>query len=171
MTNEHTSLEKYTSHTLFSKWLQKGYERVDVGCVWEVSWKREQAVIFWPQVPLTIAAFLSHSAGLLNRGSLRATSPQSCKLILTLASYLQLELQLELQLAWNWLSAYLELQLTQTVCGTWLYNCLTSTSFLWVSHLHRIQPRPKVKVIFRYLWPDAPVSWLTAQFKVNILPI
>ena len=27
----------------------------------------------------------------------------------------------------NWL------QLTQTVCGTWLYNCLTSTCFLWVS--------------------------------------
>ena len=28
MTNEHTSLEKYTSHTLFSKGLRKGYERV-----------------------------------------------------------------------------------------------------------------------------------------------
>ena len=26
------------------------------------------------------------------------------------------------------------------------------------TYLHRIQPRPKVKVIFRYLWPDAPVS-------------
>ena len=25
----------------------------------------------------------------------------------------------------------LELQLTQAVCGTWLYNCLTSTCFLW----------------------------------------
>ena len=34
----------------------------------------------------------------------------------------------------NWL------QLTQTVCGTGLYNCLTSTCFLWASHLHRIQP-------------------------------
>ena len=28
MTNEHTSLEKYTSHTLFSKGLRKGCERV-----------------------------------------------------------------------------------------------------------------------------------------------
>ena len=28
MKNEHTSLEKYTSHTLFSKGLQKGCERV-----------------------------------------------------------------------------------------------------------------------------------------------
>ena len=25
----------------------------------------------------------------------------------------------------------LELQLTQAACGTWLYNCLTSTCFLW----------------------------------------
>ena len=32
MTNEHTSLEKYTSHTLFSKGLRKG-------CVWEVNWR------------------------------------------------------------------------------------------------------------------------------------
>ena len=30
-------------------------------------------------------------------------------------------------------------QLTRTVCGTELYNCLTSI-FLWASHLHRIQP-------------------------------
>ena len=32
------------------------------------------------------------------------------------------------------------LQLTRTVCGNGLYNCLTPTCFLWVSHLHRIQP-------------------------------
>ena len=68
MTNEHTSLEKYTPHTLFSKGLRKGGERVDVGYVWEVSWSREQTAIYWPQVPLTIAALLPHSAGLLNRG-------------------------------------------------------------------------------------------------------
>ena len=34
----------------------------------------------------------------------------------------------------NWL------QLTEAVCGTRLYNFLTSTCFLWASHLHRIQP-------------------------------
>ena len=34
----------------------------------------------------------------------------------------------------NWL------QLTELVCGTGLYNCLSSTCFLWTSHLHRIQP-------------------------------
>ena len=38
-----------------------------------------------------------------------------------------LELCLELQLT----ATRTELQLTQAVCGTWLYNCLTSTCFLW----------------------------------------
>ena len=44
------------------------------------------------------------------------------------------------------------------------------------THLHRIQPRPQVKVIFRYLRADAPVSllhrciaWLTARTRVNML--
>ena len=36
-------------------------ERVDVSCVWEVSWRRGQTATYWPQVLLTIAALLSHS--------------------------------------------------------------------------------------------------------------
>ena len=36
-------------------------ERVDAGCVWEVSWRRGQTSTYWPQVLLTIAALLSHS--------------------------------------------------------------------------------------------------------------
>ena len=36
-------------------------ERVDVGYVWEVSWRRGQTATYWPQVLLTIAALLSHS--------------------------------------------------------------------------------------------------------------
>ena len=31
-------------------------------------------------------------------------------------------------------------KLTEPVCGPGLYNCLTSTCFLWASHLHPIQP-------------------------------
>ena len=31
----------------------------------------------------------------------------------------------------KWLQLQLELELTQAVCGTWLYKCLTSTCFLW----------------------------------------
>ena len=57
-------------------------------------------------------------------------------------------------------------QLTQAVCGTRLYNCLTYTCFLWAPLLHRIQP---VKVIPWYLETDAPVSLLTAGSKVNML--
>ena len=33
-----------------------------------------------------------------------------------------------------------DLQLIWTSCHIWLYNCLTSTCFLWASHLHSIQP-------------------------------
>ena len=46
---------------------------------------------------------------------------------LTTASCPQLRQEFDLNYA------CLELQLTQAVCGTWLYNCLTSTCFLWKS--------------------------------------
>ena len=38
---------------------------------------------------------------------------------------------------------------------------LAQAQFSWRTHLHRIQPRPQVKVILRYLWSDAPVSTST----------
>ena len=113
MTNEHT-LEKYTSHTLFemvAKGLRKGY-------VWEV--ETEQTATYWPQDPLSFAAILSHSAGLLNRGS---WGPIALCWVLVLST-----------------ASYIQLQLTEPVCDTGLYNCLTPTCFLWASHLHRIQP-------------------------------
>ena len=129
MTNEHTSLEKYTSHTLFSKGLWKG-------CVWEVSWRRRETATYWPQVPLTIAALLPHSAGLLNRGS-EGPSPLSgagSHYGILSPTGTRTRTVTATRTPTNWL------QLTQTVCGTWLYNCLTSTCFLWASQLHRIQP-------------------------------
>ena len=47
----------------------------------------------------------------------------------------------------NWL----QLELTQAICGTWLYNCLPSTCFRCSSaYLHRC------------------ISWLTARSRVNI---
>ena len=110
--------------TLYSR---KGCERVNVGYVWEVIWRRRETATYWPQVLLTIAALFPHSAGLLNWGhrgpkhsvwswfSLRRYSISNCD--------------------WssnsNWLELYLELQLPQAVCGTWLYNRLTSSCFLW----------------------------------------
>ena len=131
MTNEYSSLEKYTSHTLFSKGLRKGWYWLCVRGELEMEW----TATYWPQVPLTIAVFLPHSAGLLNRGR-EGPSPLSGAgshygiLSPTTTGTHCLELN----------SACLELQLTQAVCGTWLYNCLSSTCFLWASQLHRIQP-------------------------------
>ena len=61
MTNGHTSLEKYTSHTLF--------KRVAKGLCVRGELETEQTATYWPPVPLSLAALLSHSAGLLNRGS------------------------------------------------------------------------------------------------------
>ena len=101
MTNEHTSLEKYTL-TLYSKGLRKG-------CVWEVSWRLNSLQHIDPQVPPTIAALLSHSAGLLNRGSW-GTKPSA-------GSWFSLP-RTPTRTPTNWL------QLTQAICGTGLYNCL-----------------------------------------------
>ena len=78
--------------------------------------------------------------------------PQALCLELVLtprASYLQLRLELN----WNWL--------TQAICGTWLYVCRPPAS-CGFTHLHRIQPRPQVKVIFRHPRPDAPVIYTGA---------
>ena len=103
--------------TLYSKGLRKG-------CVWEVSWRLNR-MQYWPQVPLIIGATLSHSAGLLSRGSW-GPKPSA-------GSWFSLP-RTATRTPTNWL------QLTPTVCGTGLYNCLSSTCFLWASQLHRIQP-------------------------------
>ena len=54
----------YLSHFIWNGWkgLWKGY-------VWEVSWRLNKLQHIDPPVPLSSAALLSHSAGLLNRGS------------------------------------------------------------------------------------------------------
>ena len=65
MTNEHTSLEKYTSDTL----IKRVCERVSKGLCVRVELETEQTATYWPRVPLSLAALLSHSARLLNRGS------------------------------------------------------------------------------------------------------
>ena len=65
-------------------------ERVDVGCVWEVSWRRGQTATYWPKVPLTIAALLPHSGWAAQPWVTEGHKPSVCKLILTLASCPQL---------------------------------------------------------------------------------
>ena len=102
----------------FSHFIRNGWKGLCVRGELET----EQTATYWPQIPLSLAALLSRSAGLLNRGSW-GPSPL-WELVLTTVSYFQLD----------WL------QLTEHICGPGLYNCWTSTCFLWVSHLHPIQP-------------------------------
>ena len=129
MTNERTSFEKYTSHTLFSKGLRKGW-------CWFCArgqLETEQTATYWPQVLLAIAALLSHSAGLLNRG------PEGPSPLSGAGSH-------------NGILSPTATG-TRTVTATRTELCLPRsptnsnhlwhliiTCFLWASHLHRIQP-------------------------------
>ena len=70
--------------------------------------------------------------------------------------------------ATNWL------QVTEPVCGTGLYNCLTSTCFLWASDLHPIQPVHSQGYTLMssttctyYL--HRCISYLTARPRINML--
>ena len=113
ITNEHTSLGKYTSH-----FIRKGCERVMCER-WVGDWTK--TATHWPPVPPFLAARLSHSAGCSTRGP---EGPQPY--------------------AGRWFSlprtATTDSKLTEPVCGPGIYNCLTSTYFLWAWHLHPIQP-------------------------------
>ena len=110
-------------------------EKADVGCVWEVSWRRGQTATYWPKVLLTIAALPLHSGWAAQPWVTEGPKPSVWLSIRHLAP--------------NWLQ--LQLELTQAVCGTWLYNCLMPTSFRSSSaYLHRC------------------ISWLTARSRVNI---
>ena len=60
---------------------------------------------------------------------------------------------------WNWL--------TQTVCGTWLYNCLSSTCFLWA---YESAPNSTTSTGQGDIPPDAPVSPFFCLFtQVHLL--
>ena len=126
--------------------------------MWGVSWRRGQTATYWSQVLLTIAALLPRSGWAAQLWVTEGRKPSVYKQILTLASCPQLTptasgTGTRTDSTQNWLN--------QAVCGTWLYNCFSSTCF---------QPRPQVKVIFRYLRPDAPVSLFFRLFtQVHLL--
>ena len=112
--------------------------------------------------------WLSHSGWTAQPWVTEGRKSLVCKLILTLAS-----------------CSLLNPSATGTGTGTaWLKPSVAPGYIIvWYppascvrTHLHRIQPRPRVKVIFRYLRPDAPVSmlhrcisWLMARSRVNML--
>ena len=76
----HFFIKIYLSHFIL--------ERVD-GCVWEVSWRQGPTAIL-TQVLLTIASFLSHLGWVAQPWVTEGPKPSVCKLVLTLASSLQL---------------------------------------------------------------------------------
>ena len=148
MMNEHTSLEKYTSHTLF--------ERVAKGLCVRGELETEQTATYWSQVPLSFAALLSHSAGLLNQGSWGPIPLLGAGSLYSILS------------PTNWL------QLNEPVCGIGLYNCLTPTCFLWASHLHPIQPLHRqgytlISSTGCTCYLHRCISYLTARPRVNML--
>ena len=76
---------------------------------------------------------------------------------------------------WNWL--------TQAVCGTWLYNCLISTCFLWAyasatitefNHVHRSRWYSDIFDRMHLFHCSSAylhrcISWLTARSRVSML--
>ena len=110
-TNEHTSwLKIYLSHFIL--------ERVDVGCVWEVSWRRGRTATYWPKVLLTIAALLSHPNWATQPWVTEGPKPS---VWISVRHHVP-----------NWL----QLEPTQAACGTCLYNCLTSIYFCCFSAIY-----------------------------------
>ena len=131
-----------------------------------MSWGRGQTATYWPKVPLTIAALHSHSGW-----AAQPWATEGRKVILLLASCPPTDSNC------NWDSNWL----TQAVCGTWLYNCLTSTCFLWAcasapnSTMSTGQGDIPISstgcTCFHcssaYL--HRCISWLTARSRVNML--
>ena len=145
MTSEHTSLEKYTSHTLF--------ERVAKGLHVRGELETEQTATYWltpPPVPLSLAALLSRSAGLLNRGSWEPIA-LCWVLVFSTASYLQrTDSKTNLSVA----PGYIIVRHPPASCGRHMCTQFNPST---------------VKVIPWYLRPDAPVPWSTAGSEVNML--
>ena len=94
-------------------------ERVDVGCVWEVSWRRGQTATYWPKVLPTIAALLSRPGWAAQPWVTEGPKPSVCRWLSIrhlVPSWLQLQLEL------NWLKpsvapGYIILLRTPASCG------------------------------------------------------
>ena len=134
MTNEHTSLEKYTSHSLF-KTVAKGL------CV-KGELETEQTATYWPS---------SSDYSSTSFSFCWAAQPCSWGPTPSAGSWFSLPRTVT-PTPTNWF------QLTRNVCGAGLYNCLTSTCFPWASRLHRFQPIHGSRWYLRYVRPDVPVS-------------
>ena len=88
----HIFIKIYLSHFIL--------ERVDVGCVSEVSWRRGQTTTYCPEVLLTIAALLSHPDWDAQPWVTKGPKPSVFR-------WLSI---------WHLVPNYLQIQLTQAVC-------------------------------------------------------
>ena len=108
-------IKKYTSHTLFSKGLRNG---------WCWLWVRGELETGTDCHILTQSSSEHSSTSFLSWLGCSTVGhwgpkPSVCR-------------WLSIHLVPDWLQLQLELnRLTQSVCGTWLYNSLKSTCFLW----------------------------------------
>ena len=118
--SEHTSLEKYTSHTLF----ENGNERVMKGYVWEVSWRLNKD---WSILTPSSSGHSSISFSFCWAAQLEAWGPSLCwDLVLTPRTATT---DFKLWSPTNWLPV-----------APGLYHCLMPTCFLWHHNSHSIQP-------------------------------
>ena len=150
MTNEHTSLEKYTSHTLFERVTKGSSERDEL--------ETEQTATYWPSSSSVFSSTSFSFCWAAQPGVLRAQA-LCWELVLTVSNC-----NSNFNCKW--------LKLTRTVYGTGLYNCFTSTCFLWTSHLHRIQPvhmsRLYLDVFDRmHLFLDWLVGWRSICYSTS----
>ena len=97
-----TSMNERT-HFFIKIYLSHFIQRVDVGCVWEVNWRRGQTATYWPHVLLTIAALLSHSGSAAQPWVTEGCKPSVLKLILTLASCPPTDSNCNWNSNWLWL--------------------------------------------------------------------
>ena len=155
----HFFIKKYTSHTLFSKGLRKGWCWLYVRGGLETG---TDCHIFTQSSSDHSSTSFSSWLGCSTVGHW-GPKPSVCRWLSIrhlVPNRLQLRLELE-PTGTDWLKpsvapGYIIVWHPPASCGR--------------THLHRIQPCPQVKVIFRYLRPYAPVSLFFSLFT-NVQPL
>ena len=160
MTNEDTSLEKYISHTLFLKGLWKSWCGL---CVRGELETERDCHILTPSS--SDHSSTSSSFCWAAQPGFWGPRPSVCKLILTLASCPPTNSNCNS----NWTDSRLEM--TQAVCGTGLYICLTSACFLWVyaSTMSTGQGDIPTSLIGCTCYLHRCISWLIARSITKML--
>ena len=141
MTNEHTSLEKYTSHTFCERVMCES---------WVGDWTN--CNILTPS-SFVFSSTSSRSAGLLNRGS---WGPIALCWVLILSTAFYLQLTDFNKPKWSVAPGYIIVWHPPASCGRHICTQFNPST---------------VKVIPWHLRPDAPVLWSTAGSEVNMLHV